>query len=108
MSASGHGVAQWNIDAHTAWCVKQVVFTKGSGSGTLKIFLVNSAFDVSPYGWAEVQQPEGFGGSSTYTWDFSINLPQGFDNIPPNTTVQFKTGGASGSVKITYSEVRVP
>jgi hypothetical protein len=108
MSASGNGTATWQLDGHTAWCVKQIVFTKGNGSGTLKIYLVNSAFDVSPYGWAEVLQPQGFGGSSTYTWDFSIPLPQGYDNIPPNTTIQFKSGGASGSVKITYAEVHVP
>jgi len=108
MSASGNGVAQWQLDAHTAWCVKQITFAQGSGSGTLKIYLLNSAFDVSPYGWAEVQQPSGFGGSSTYDWDFSTNLPQGYDNIPPNTTVQFKSGGASGSVKITYVAVRIP
>ena len=79
------------LDAHTAWCVKSVTFAKGNGSGTLKIFLVNDAFDVSPYGWAEVQQPDGFGGSDTYKWDFSIGLPQGYDNIPPNTEIQFQT-----------------
>ena len=97
------------LDAHTAWCVKSVTFSKGNGSGTLKVFLVNDAFDVSPYGWAEVQQPEGFGGSDTYKWDFSIGLPQGYDNIPPNTEVQFQTTNhASGNVFITYVVVRVP
>jgi hypothetical protein len=107
-TASGSGVASTKLNAHTAWCVKDVTFTKGSGSGLLKIYLVNSAFDVSPYGWAEVQQPAGFGGSSTYSWDFSIALPQGYDNIPPNTTIQFKANGASGSVTITYVAVNIP
>ena len=97
------------LDAHTAWCVKSVTFAKGNGSGTLKIFLVNDAFDVSPYGWAEVQQPDGFGGSDTYKWDFSIGLPQGYDNIPPNTQIQFQTTNhASGNVFITYVVVHVP
>jgi zinc ribbon protein len=107
MAATGGGVATWKIKAGTAWCIKEILFTRGNGSGTLKLYLVNSKFDVSPYGWAEVQQPQGFGGSSTYVWDNSIPLPQGYDNIPPGTTIQFKTGGASGSVKITYVEVRV-
>jgi hypothetical protein len=105
MSAKGGGVATWKVSGR-AWCIKEVIFTRGSGSGTLKLYLVNSKFNPSPYGWAEVQQPQGFNGSSTYVWDNSIDLPQGYDNIPTGTTIQFKTGGASGSVEIVYVEAR--
>lgn len=112
LNMTGNG-ALFKIPSGTAWCVRDVTFTKGNGSGKLKLFLANEAFDVSPYGWSEVLQPEGFGGSSTYSADLNQPpLPFGYDNIPPGTTIQFKItcngGGCSGSVKITYVPVRVP
>jgi hypothetical protein len=110
MASSG---AVWTLDSHTAWCVKSVVFTMGTGNGQMKLYLVNSAFEVSPYGWLEVIEPDGFGGQPTYTADLnSIALPNGYDNIPPGTQIQFKinctSGPCSGSVKITYGPVAIP
>jgi hypothetical protein len=88
------------------------VFNIGSDTAQMKVYLINSAFEVSPYGWAEAQEPGDFGGSSTYQWPLgSIALPNGYDNIPPGTGVYFKISNCvvcDGSVSITYAPVTIP
>src|SRR5215213_5615338 len=100
------------LDDHTAWCITKVTFLRGTGSGTLKIFLTNPAFDPDRYGWLEVQQPEGFGGSDTYVADLSsIALPFGYDNIPPGTVVRFEIPGCNtctAQVEIRRVVVQIP
>jgi ribosomal protein L40E len=109
---------QWVLNDDRIWCLKQIIFIAGSGTGTLKLYLTNPVF-LSPewgysterIGWHEAQMPSDFASSVEYSPDLALTQP--YPMLPQGTTIDFviencTTPVCEGTVQVGYENPFAP